>query len=189
MQIILSSDDYADDNPFPEMEIGELIERYPMFCITLLAITLKTSKFIDNPCIKYGFHGLNHEGLECSEWTKDDTEQFIDIAKTMSSSYNVKFCKVFKAPRWKISQEAFDTLTQDGWIVYLHPNDDKTGNNVYRSHINPKQIRTDTKGIQKVTTHVADVCGNGIRESMGYLMNLPETTKFHFIDSYMREEK
>ena len=49
----------------------------------------------------------------------------------------------------------------------------------------PDQI-VDDGSVQLVTSHMENVCGNGIRESMYYLMQLPVDTEFYFIDEYLQ---
>lgn len=119
--VILDFDDLMDGND-PLSTLLWLKERDPGFKVTLFAIPSRCSEFLlekykacsDWICL--GIHGWRHSRHECLAWTKEETQQKLELGLSVIPWAS----KVFKAPQWEICDEVYEGCKEAGFAVADH---------------------------------------------------------------------
>lgn len=120
-------------------------------------------------------HGWEHgdppaDGGECKTWTFDVMDALID---TIEDDWSPRWVRGFKAPGWQISDECYAALAASRWwVADQHLEDSR------RPASLPTYFYEDGGHWHG---HVQDVCGNGIQETWGALVEkVKRTTDFQF---------
>lgn len=164
--------DFDDHHPGNDAMfwMHRLKETNPAFRATLFAIPgLGASEFWEThpDWIELAVHGWKHpDSYECSDWTYDRMEQAI-LGKPE------RFVDGFKAPGWQISDACYAALRDHGWwVADQHLEDERR----------PAGLRTYFYEDGGWHGHVQNVCGNGIEETWGELVDRVAATQvFRFV--------
>jgi hypothetical protein len=152
-----------------------LKEINPAFKATLFAVPgLGTDEFWDShpDWIELAVHGWLHpDPYECAEWSYERTVQAIETKPKA-------FVTGWKSPGWQISNATYEALLdRDWWVADQHLED----------HRRPVKLRTYLYEDGNWHGHVQDVCGNGLRETWGEVVERVSSTEvFEFASAAAR---
>lgn len=147
--------------------LQRLKEANPAFRMTAFAVpALCSDTYVESlpKWIEVVPHGWNHgdppvDGGESREWSYARTVAYIADVGKLSKRWQ----RGFKAPGWVISTEALQAFADAGWWV---------ADQRYNDSRRPAGLRVHCEGEgDHVHTHVQNVCGNGLEETFGYLLD------------------
>lgn len=157
----------------------KLKEINPAFRATLFSVpALGTPEFWRShpDWIEIAWHGWLHPNPhECLHWTRERMERYLDEPILLCSP-----CRLWKAPGWQINEDIYAVLLERGWAVADQHLED---------HRRPPGLRTYfyEDSSDRWHGHVQDVCGNGIRETWGDLVErVRGATEFRFASEAAR---
>jgi hypothetical protein len=175
--VIFDSDDLCEGND--RMDLLQLLkDANPAFRMTAFAIPTKCpDSYLESipDWIEVVPHGWEHgdpgsDGGECRDWTYDDMMRVICAIEDGNDRWN----HGFKAPGWIISDDCYEALADmDWWVADQAYNDNRRPDDV-RKHI--------LGGDDHVHTHIQNVCGNGLQETWGTLLErIASADRFEFV--------
>lgn len=168
--MIFDTDDLYDGND--RMDLLMLLKAAnPNFKMTAFAIPALADDDYWNGLpdwIEVAVHGWAHpHPREAESWSYD---QAVDVLLSAPS----RFVDGFKAPGWQISDGTYQACLDLGWwVADQHYNDARRPAGL--------RVHCENDGIH-IHTHVQNVCGNGLEESMPYLTACVRSAeKFQFV--------
>jgi len=152
-------DDFHETNHLLH-RLEELKRANPLFRCTVFAVPgLGSDSFWASVprWIELAVHGWTHpDPYECVHWDRGRMEQL--LAEPIVRKH---FVNGFKAPGWQISDDCYQVLLDRGWwVADQHLEDNRR----------PPGLPTYFYEDGGWHGHIQDVCGNGIEESWGRLV-------------------
>ena len=152
-------DDFSETNHLLH-RLEELKRANPLFRCTVFAVPgLGSDSFWASVprWIELAVHGWTHpDPYECVHWDRGRMEQL--LAEPIVRKH---FVNGFKAPGWQISDDCYQVLLDRGWwVADQHLEDNRR----------PPGLPTYFYEDGGWHGHIQDVCGNGIEESWGRLV-------------------
>jgi len=159
--MVFDWDDFHEHNHKLE-RLWELKQLRPDFRCTVFAVPgLGSDAFWDSTpdWIELAVHGWVHpDPYECAVWSHSRMEQLLD--EPVVGRY---FVDGFKAPGWQISDDCYRVLNDRGWWVADQHLEDRR---------RPEGLRTYFYEDGNWHGHIQDVCGNGIEETWGQVVDM-----------------
>jgi len=157
--VIFDWDDLHETNHRLDL-LGQLREANPAFRCTVFAVPgCGSDSFWESlpDWVELAVHGWVHpDPYECVNWTRQDMERLLDEPVVQKH-----FACGFKAPGWQISDDCYHVLLDRGWwVADQHLEDNRR----------PPGLPTYFYEDGGWHGHIQDVCGNGIEESWGRLV-------------------
>jgi hypothetical protein len=173
--VIFDTDDLYDGNDRMDL-LSQLKAANPKFKMTAFAIpALAENDYWESlpEWIELALHGWAHpHPREAESWSYD---QAVDVMLSAPA----RFVNGWKSPGWQISDGTYEAAAElDFWVADQHYNDDRR----------PEGLRYHCEGDGvHVHTHVQNVCGNGLEESMPYLLAcVSAASEFQFVSEAVR---
>lgn len=173
--MIFDTDDLHETNHRLDL-LQQLKDANPEFKMTAFAVPAYCpDEFLEElpDWIEVAAHGFHHGGRDCNDpfeaahWTYEETRTVLD-------RLHPRFVKLWKSPGWQISDGTYLALVDYGWAVADHPNNSLRRPAELKAHV--------AGGPDHVHTHVQNVCGNGLEETFGSLLELVRNaTEFQFV--------
>lgn len=199
--IALEYDDASPSHPLgPRM--WELLqsfrEHYPEYKVTLFTVpcelrfgkakTMRAEEFqawvkvarkaYDQGWLNFALHGFNHIEKEFESLTYEQAHKRIEFGKQVFEGCDLPLLPIFKAPNWAISAEAEKAAQDQGFTVVK--------DRYYQWNLKDRLPRPSEYGDKIIIGHGhvqdGDGCNNGISETRKNVMQLPEDTKFYFLN-------
>ena len=183
--IVFDSDDFGANHVISDMcqshDCRDVLDKLhianPAFKATLFAIPGEmTQELLDwcrdnNSWIELGVHGFYHtSNYECEKITRSDFNHLMLKFDNMIENY---FVKLFKAPGWQISDDAFEWLDDHGWMV---------ADQAYNDNRRPEELPVYIVNDNSIHTHTWNCVGNGVYELFDELLNkVNNETEFRFV--------
>jgi hypothetical protein len=169
--VFLDLDDFGESNNRLDW-LWMLKKEFPNFKVNLFTIP---DQVYGNFCayirslnwVQTCIHGFHHEHDE------EISEKILD----WRSEELVLFAKVYRAPYWQLSDKMYERLRKLDYKIMLHPDDPREGIK-FNWNIKDSPPPLD---ILYAHGHIQDVCENGLVESFGNLLKLPNDTEFRFL--------
>lgn len=164
--------------------------------------------------IEIAVHGFAHIQEEFNV-DKNEAEALIQGAENMFSSFtvtkprkwiwfgpdwlkkrkerielNIPHSKIFKAPRWQCSKEAYEVLRDHGYTVAVDRNQPVPDTKDLKKYIYNWSIEEPIPDAYKVIKghgHIAAGMANDLDRCYGNLLNLPTDARFLFLSEYLKE--
>lgn len=206
--MIMEWDDLGADHIISDMcqshdcrdQLLKLKEVNPAFKCTLFAIPGEMTQELLDWCkmnehwIELAVHGFTHSSnYECEKMTYFEFEENMEKFFDMINDY---FVKVFRAPGWQISNEAFDWLKDNDWVVADQSYNDNRrplNMNSYNNHdgqfaihkfigMENNVIKWEQTPVEAYHGHTWDVGWNGIYEDFEKVADLVRNAEeFKFV--------
>lgn len=124
--------------------------------------------------IELAVHGFFHtSNYECEKITYEEFDELMGAFADVMPFYQ----KIFKAPGWQISDDAFKWLLDNGWSVA-----DQSYNNDRR----PEELPVYIVGDNSMHHHTWDCVGNGVYEQEDYILDrIKDEIEFKFVSEAM----
>lgn len=157
--------------------LHELKQVRPAFRCTLFAIPGRcTAEWCRNlpDWVELAVHGWDHHSVyECAEWTAENLSDCLDNPLVQEF-----FAEGFKAPGWQISDACYGELLRRGWwVADQHLEDNRR----------PPKLAVYFYEDGNWHGHIQNVCGNGIEETWGKVVELVRTApSFEFASEAAR---
>lgn len=192
-QAVLDFDDLCDTND-PFDHLLRLKDRDSNFKVTLFAIPARCSDALlkryesINAWCQLGIHGWRHSRHECLGWTKEETQDKLEMALARYSL----FSRIFKAPNWEIDIEVYAGLKVSGFAVADHVRNIEILPHEQPHYIYNLRLRGDR--FDRLHGHIQDWAGTGLTENANgnginpcYL--LPVGTEYAFCTEAVSTDK
>ena len=159
--MVFDWDDFHETNHRLDL-LHSLKELRPDFRCTMFAVpALGSDAFWASipEWIELAVHGWEHPSpYECARWNRGRMEVLLDEPVVASH-----FVEGFKAPGWQISDECYVVLRERGWwVADQHLEDARR----------PPGLRTYFYEDGNWHGHIQDVCGNGLEETWGQVVDM-----------------
>ncbi len=171
----MDADDLHDGNHRLDL-LFELKHANPLFKITVFAIpALCSEEFLSSlpDWIETAAHGWAHPTpTEAADWT-------YDTAVAVLSDAPLRLHGGWKSPGWQISEGTYRALLERNWWLADQP---------YNDWRRPQGIRVHRLGDGDHSHHhIQDDCGNGLEESMEWLLpRVHAADHFQFISEVVQ---
>lgn len=203
-EVVLDADDlHPSIYLIPHLEV--LKEHIPNFKITLFTISKKTERgkykskrdfeeqytrfakmLKEYDWIEVAQHGLDHSDNEFN-LTYDETKKRIKEIEKWNKKIGLDVVKVFRAPFWQCSEEAYEALRDAGYQVATDRNQvrpDIKDMDQYRWNWSFETEIPNVK-VLKGHGHVSLPSKNNIPECMENLKRLPQDAQYLFVSEYL----
>jgi hypothetical protein len=173
----------------------------PAFKVTLFAIPDEMTRELLDWCkaneawVELGVHGIKHtSNYEFEKITYQEVEDLIYGDPSRSLMLERYFKKLFKAPGWQISDDAFKWLQDAGWMVADQSYNDARRPGELKTYVNDNgnfiaRPNGSAGGfhVEAWHGHVWNCVGNGIEETFEQVKSLVENAKnFEFVTEILQ---
>lgn len=142
--------------------------------------------------MEIGVHGFSHTAYEMDKGY-DDIITTIDAFENLFEEIGLKYSKLFVAPYWQYSYDAFVALRDRGYAIgldknYPRPTPKGTKKFLYNWSFEEKFLTANEKVIGHGHTTSRGV-NNGLENCYQNMLNLiPPDAEFNFISDFVKEE-
>lgn len=190
MNLVLDFDDFHCKDPENCLiDIDQLVKFHKDIKITLFTVPRlngipmssniawchRVKQYIDSNNIRLAVHGYEHSMEEFKHLSINDASMKLDLAMDFFDVAELSYIKVFKGPNWGLNQNTITALKESGF-THLYSHDDykkldTTGINTVYYNWNLKDDAPEGLDTYVAHGHTWNVCGNGIREVGGKILN------------------
>jgi hypothetical protein len=179
---VIDCDDVTEDQSGMELLL-RIKRELPKFKATLFVIPALCSLRFLREMRRFDWldlqpHGWRHTEKECEDWSAEEMLKYIGIYSAMEfNGYG------FKAPGWRLSDEAYKELRMLGWWI---------GDHLDHNHKRPEGLMTYLldEPDRKFHFHVQNnIFKNGLEESLDMILALDKTRDFDFCRNETRPWK